>query len=102
MRRRRELATLRAIGFGGAAIVAATLVESMVLAVPGALLGAALAWFFFHGMAVQSLRLQLSARRHPGAGPPSASHGRWRWAWSAAYFPRCARARASGDGTRAT
>jgi putative ABC transport system permease protein len=50
--RRRELATLRAIGFGGAAIVAATLVESMVLALPGALLGAALAWIFFHGMAV--------------------------------------------------
>jgi len=50
--RRRELATLRAIGFGGAAIVAATLVESMVLALPGALLGAALAWVFFHGMAV--------------------------------------------------
>jgi putative ABC transport system permease protein len=50
--RRRELATLRAIGFGGAGIVAATLVESMVLALPGALLGAALAWIFFHGMAV--------------------------------------------------
>jgi putative ABC transport system permease protein len=50
--RRRELATLRAIGFGGAAIVAATLLESMVLALPGALLGAALAWVFFHGMAV--------------------------------------------------
>jgi putative ABC transport system permease protein len=50
--RRRELATLRAIGFGSGAIVAATLVESVLLALPGALLGAALAWFFFHGMAV--------------------------------------------------
>ena len=50
--RRRELATLRAIGFGSGAIVAATLVESMLLALPGALLGAALAWIFFHGMAV--------------------------------------------------
>jgi len=50
--RRRELATLRAIGFGSAAIVAATLAESMLLALPGALLGAALAWLFFHGMAV--------------------------------------------------
>jgi putative ABC transport system permease protein len=50
--RRRELATLRAIGFGGAAIVAATLVESMLLALPGALLGAALAWILFQGMAV--------------------------------------------------
>jgi putative ABC transport system permease protein len=50
--RRRELATLRAIGFGSGAIVVATLVESMLLALPGALLGAALAWVFFHGMAV--------------------------------------------------
>jgi len=50
--RRRELATLRAIGFGSAAIVAATLAESMLLALPGALLGAALAWLFFHRMAV--------------------------------------------------
>jgi putative ABC transport system permease protein len=50
--RRRELATLRAIGFGSGAIVASTLAESMLLAVPGALLGAGLAWLFFHGMAV--------------------------------------------------
>ncbi|HVH83188.1 MAG TPA: ABC transporter permease, partial [Steroidobacteraceae bacterium] len=50
--RRRELATLRAIGFGSGAIVAATLVESILLAVPGALLGAALAWLLFHRMAV--------------------------------------------------
>ena len=50
--RRRELATLRAIGFRGAAVVAATLAESILLALPGALLGAALAWLFFHGMAV--------------------------------------------------
>jgi putative ABC transport system permease protein len=50
--RRRELATLRAIGFRSGAIVAATLVESTLLALPGALLGAGLAWLLFHGMAV--------------------------------------------------
>jgi len=50
--RRRELATLRAIGFGSGAIVVATLVESVLLALPGALLGAALAWLFFHSMTV--------------------------------------------------
>jgi putative ABC transport system permease protein len=50
--RRRELATLRAIGFGGAAIVAALLCESVLLALPGALLGSGLAWLFFHRMAV--------------------------------------------------
>ncbi len=46
----RELATLRAIGFRPGTIVASTLCESMLLALPGALLGAALAWVFFNGL----------------------------------------------------
>ena len=49
--RRRELATLRALGFGSTAIVAATLCESILLALPGALLGAALAWLLFNNLA---------------------------------------------------
>lgn len=49
--RRRELATLRAIGFRAVPIVAAILCESVLLAVPGALLGAALAWLLFNGLA---------------------------------------------------
>jgi putative ABC transport system permease protein len=48
--RRRELATLRALGFGAGAVVASVLCESMLLAVPGALLGSALAWAFFNGL----------------------------------------------------
>jgi putative ABC transport system permease protein len=48
--RRRELATLRAIGFGPGAVVASILCESIFLAVPGALLGGALAWAFFNGL----------------------------------------------------
>ena len=48
--RRRELATLRAIGFRPGTVVASTLCESMLLAVPGALIGAALAWLFFNGL----------------------------------------------------
>jgi putative ABC transport system permease protein len=48
--RRRELATLRAIGFGPGAIVIATLCESILLALPGALLGSALAWALFNGL----------------------------------------------------
>ena len=49
--RRRELATLRAIGFRGLPIVASVICESMLLALPGAVLGVALAWVFFNGMA---------------------------------------------------
>jgi len=64
--RRRELATLRAIGFRGGAIVTATLVESILLALPGALIGAALAWLLFHGMAVSpfgfSFKLDVTPR----------------------------------------
>ena len=48
--RRRELATMRAIGFGSAAIVASILCESIVWAIPGALLGSVLAWILFNGL----------------------------------------------------
>ena len=48
--RRRELATLRAIGFRPGTILASTLCESMLLALPGALIGAALAWALFSGL----------------------------------------------------
>jgi putative ABC transport system permease protein len=47
--RRREMATLRALGFGGGPIVLAVLIESMFMAMPGALLGAFAAWALFNG-----------------------------------------------------
>ena len=50
--RRRELATLRAIGFGSGAVVASILCESVLLALPGALLGAGLACALFNGLSV--------------------------------------------------
>jgi putative ABC transport system permease protein len=48
--RRRELATLRAIGFNGAPIIASMLSESIFLALPGALIGALVAWLLFNGL----------------------------------------------------
>jgi putative ABC transport system permease protein len=48
--RRRELATLRAIGFGPGAIAVSILIESILLALPGALLGCLLAWVLFNGL----------------------------------------------------
>ena len=47
--RRRELATLRALGFNSVAIVASLLLESILLALPGALVGALVAWALFNG-----------------------------------------------------
>ncbi len=50
--RRRELATLRAIGFGGGPIMLSVLIEGMVLALPGAFVGSAIAWMLFNGHVV--------------------------------------------------
>jgi putative ABC transport system permease protein len=48
--RRRELGTLRAIGFGPGAVIASILCESLLFSLPGALLGSAAAWVFFNGL----------------------------------------------------
>jgi putative ABC transport system permease protein len=47
--RRREMATLRAIGFGSFPLVVAVLLESVLIALPGAVLGAGVAWIMFNG-----------------------------------------------------
>lgn len=44
-----EIGTLRAIGFGSGGVVISVLVESMLLAIIGALLGAFVAWSWFGG-----------------------------------------------------
>jgi putative ABC transport system permease protein len=44
-----EIATLRAIGFGAGGVVVSVLVESLALALLGALLGAAISWALFGG-----------------------------------------------------
>jgi len=56
--RRRELATLRAIGFSGAAVMASTLLEAILLAILGALIGAGLAWLFFNGLTAHPFGFQ--------------------------------------------
>jgi putative ABC transport system permease protein len=44
------MATLRALGFGSGAVVVSVLFESILLALPGALLGILLAWLLFNGL----------------------------------------------------
>jgi putative ABC transport system permease protein len=53
--RSREIATLRAIGFGASAVVLSVLIEAILLSVMGALIGAGLAWLFFNGNVVSTL-----------------------------------------------
>ncbi len=47
--RSREIATLRAVGFGGGAVVISVLVEALTLAMVGALIGTLGAWLLFDG-----------------------------------------------------
>jgi putative ABC transport system permease protein len=49
-----EIATLRAIGFGSSAIVVSVLVEALLLAAAGGILGAFAAWLFFNGRTVST------------------------------------------------
>ena len=62
--RRREIATLRAIGFSPGAVVLAVLLESVLLALPGALLGSALGLVAVQWTGGQSVRLQFSTLGH--------------------------------------
>jgi len=50
--RAREIATLRAIGFGAGGVVASVLAESLVLSLIGASIGAAISWLMFNGNTV--------------------------------------------------
>ena len=53
--RAREIATLRALGFRGLPVVLAVMLETLLLALLGGLLGAAIAWLLFNGYSVSTL-----------------------------------------------
>jgi putative ABC transport system permease protein len=53
--RSREIATLRAIGFRGVPVIVSVLVETMLLALLGGALGAALAWAIFDNYTASTL-----------------------------------------------
>jgi putative ABC transport system permease protein len=56
--RTREIATVRAIGFGSTAVVCSVLAEASALASAGGAIGALAAWLFFDGYAVSTLNFQ--------------------------------------------
>jgi putative ABC transport system permease protein len=49
-----EIATLRAVGFGSTPIVVSVLIEALLLAAAGGILGACAAWAFFNGRTVST------------------------------------------------
>jgi putative ABC transport system permease protein len=56
--RTREIATLRALGFGAGPIVTSVLVESIAIALFGGVLGAAAAWLAFDGYQASTINWQ--------------------------------------------
>jgi len=56
--RTREIATLRALGFGAGPVVVSVLVESFALAVVGGLFGALLAYLVFNGYRASTINFQ--------------------------------------------
>jgi putative ABC transport system permease protein len=53
--RAREIATLRAIGFSGLPVVVAVMLETMLLALVGGLIGGAIAWLVFNGYSASTM-----------------------------------------------
>ena len=56
--RTREIATLRALGFGGLPVVLSVLTEATILAVIGGIIGAAIAWAAFDGYQTATMNFQ--------------------------------------------
>jgi putative ABC transport system permease protein len=52
--RLREIATLRALGFGATAMIVSVLAEALLLAALGGVIGSVLAWLFFNGNTVST------------------------------------------------
>ncbi len=59
--RAREIATLRALGFRGLPVVAAVMLETLLLALLGGVLGALIAWLGFNGNTVSTVGSNFSA-----------------------------------------
>lgn len=53
--RGKEIATLRAIGFGGVPVVVSVMIEALLLALAGAVLGALIAYALFNNLSVSTL-----------------------------------------------
>jgi putative ABC transport system permease protein len=56
--RTREIATLRALGFGSGAVVVSLMIESLLLALAGGVLGAGIAYFAFNNFHTSTMNFQ--------------------------------------------
>ena len=58
--RAREIATLRALGFRGLPVVVSVMLETMLLALLGGVIGAAIVWLLFNGYTASTLGANFS------------------------------------------
>jgi putative ABC transport system permease protein len=58
--RTREIATLRAIGFRGVPVIVSVLIETLLLAIAGGVIGAAIAWMLFDNYTASTLGANFS------------------------------------------
>jgi len=63
--RAREIATLRAVGFGSVAVAISVVLETAILAVAGATLGGVLAWLLFGGRLIRGIESAYTASVSP-------------------------------------
>jgi putative ABC transport system permease protein len=56
--RTREIATLRALGFGSVPVVVSVIVEAVLLGIVGGVIGGAIAWFAFDGFETATMNFQ--------------------------------------------
>jgi putative ABC transport system permease protein len=87
--RAREMATLRAIGYGAVPVAASVVFEALLLALVGAAAGTCIAWA--RSMAAKSWWMKTSTPYWSQRGSlHRVSHGRYCWHWWEAYRRRCA------------
>ena len=90
-----EIATLRAIGFGGVPVVVSVMIEALVLALLGGAVGGALAYLYCDGVSLSTLNFNTFSQvafdfRVTWACSRRASCGRSRSAWPAGSCRPCA------------
>lgn len=103
--RTREIATLRAIGFRGGPVVVSVLIETLLLALAGGIVGAAIAWLLFDHYTASTLGSNFSQVVFEFRVTPALLAGGLKWALAIGFvgglFPAMRAARmAVTDGLR--
>ena len=84
--RTREIATLRAIGFTGAPVVVSVLIETLLLAVGGGVIGAAIAWLLFDNYTASTLGANFSQVVFEFRVTPALLAGGLKWALAIGFL----------------